>query len=346
MDADRTGILPFIWEPTYGFERYTEYALDVPMYFRYDNGEYMDATAERTTFREFMDGRLPSAPGVWLHIRDSRHACAPWVSITGPDVQQHVGHLHLSLLCCGGAQQAQGCFAAGPSGLQGWRVAVRMADLKLCKAVLVMWSSSTCKFTSQSAWLLPGARPLLKDWEMHLTTIFPEVRLKRYMEMRGGDGGPPHMIAALPAFWVGLLYDRYGAGPVCCATGTVLMGQRWLLMCCRLELAGALVQSRNMQCTVACGAAQHRAADWAAAPSMTVCVCRPAERLLMVLSCVSAGGLAQVLCTAARHQSLEGLGLGCRPDQRCSSLAKAAGVCSQAVQLLGERPCWRVVTPP
>ena len=63
--------------------------------------------------------------------------------------------------------------------------------------------------------LLPaGARPLLKDWEMHLTTIFPEVRLKRYMEMRGGDGGPPHMIAALPAFWVGLLYDRYSAdGP-------------------------------------------------------------------------------------------------------------------------------------
>ena len=53
-----------------------------------------------------------------------------------------------------------------------------------------------------------GLRPTLKDWETHLTTIFPEVRLKRYMEMRGGDGGPLPMILALPAFWVGLLYDR------------------------------------------------------------------------------------------------------------------------------------------
>ena len=69
MDGDRTGILPFIWEPNYGFERYTEYALDVPMYFRYDNGEYLDATAKRTTFREFMDGKLPSAPGAAAHMR-------------------------------------------------------------------------------------------------------------------------------------------------------------------------------------------------------------------------------------------------------------------------------------
>ena len=53
-----------------------------------------------------------------------------------------------------------------------------------------------------------GLRPTLKDWETHLTTIFPEVRLKRYMEMRGGDGGPLSMIVALPALWVGLLYDQ------------------------------------------------------------------------------------------------------------------------------------------
>lgn len=69
VDADRTGILPFIWEPNYGFDRYTEYALDVPMYFRYDDGEYVDATSQRTTFREFMEGKLPSAPGaaaLWL----------------------------------------------------------------------------------------------------------------------------------------------------------------------------------------------------------------------------------------------------------------------------------------
>ena len=53
-----------------------------------------------------------------------------------------------------------------------------------------------------------GEQPFLKDWETHLTTIFPEVRLKRYMEMRGADGGPVDIICALPAFWAGLLYDR------------------------------------------------------------------------------------------------------------------------------------------
>lgn len=48
----------------------------------------------------------------------------------------------------------------------------------------------------------------MKDWEDHLTTIFPEVRLKTFLEMRGTDGGPWKMICALPAFWVGLLYDE------------------------------------------------------------------------------------------------------------------------------------------
>lgn len=54
---------------------------------------------------------------------------------------------------------------------------------------------------------LPGERPNLGDWENHLTTIFPEVRLKRFLEMRGADGGPWRMICALPALWVGLIYD-------------------------------------------------------------------------------------------------------------------------------------------
>ncbi len=55
--------------------------------------------------------------------------------------------------------------------------------------------------------ILPGQRPTLKDWEDHLTTAFPEVRMKKYLEMRGADGGPWKNICALPAFWVGLLYD-------------------------------------------------------------------------------------------------------------------------------------------
>jgi glutamate--cysteine ligase len=55
---------------------------------------------------------------------------------------------------------------------------------------------------------LPGERPTLSDWANHLSTIFPEVRLKRYLEMRGADGGPWGRLPALPAFWVGLLYDQ------------------------------------------------------------------------------------------------------------------------------------------
>jgi glutamate--cysteine ligase len=55
---------------------------------------------------------------------------------------------------------------------------------------------------------LPGERATISDWANHLSTIFPEVRLKRFLEMRGADAGPPEMLVALPAFWVGLLYDR------------------------------------------------------------------------------------------------------------------------------------------
>ena len=111
-DPDRTGDLPFVFEPDFGFERYVDYVLDVPMYFVYRAGRYLDASG--LSFRDFLDGKLP---------------------------------------------------------------------------------------------ILPGEVPTLSDWRDHLTTVFPEVRLKRYIEMRGADGGPWGSLCALPAFWVGLLYD-------------------------------------------------------------------------------------------------------------------------------------------
>lgn len=111
-DPDRCGDLPFVFEEGFGFERYADYALDVPMYFVYRNGEYVDASGQ--SFRDFLQGRLPA---------------------------------------------------------------------------------------------LPGETPLLTDWTDHLTTLFPEVRLKRFLEMRGADGGPWQRLCALPALWVGLLYD-------------------------------------------------------------------------------------------------------------------------------------------
>lgn len=111
-DPDRCGILPFVFQDGMGFERYVDHALDVPMYFVYRDGTYIDAAGQ--SFRDFMDGKLPA---------------------------------------------------------------------------------------------LPGERPLLSDWVDHLTTLFPEVRLKHYLEMRGADGGPWGRLCALPALWVGLLYD-------------------------------------------------------------------------------------------------------------------------------------------
>lgn len=112
-DPDRTGMLPFVFDGDMGFEKYTDYMLDVPMYFVYRDGKYIDATGQ--SFRDFLDGKLPA---------------------------------------------------------------------------------------------LPGERPTLKDWEDHLTTAFPEVRLKRYLEMRGADGGPWARLCALPAIWAGLLYHQ------------------------------------------------------------------------------------------------------------------------------------------
>ena len=112
-DPDRTGMLPFVFDGDMSFEKYTDYMLDVPMYFVYRDGEYLDATGQ--SFRDFLAGRLPA---------------------------------------------------------------------------------------------LPGELPTLQDWEDHLTTTFPEVRLKRYIEMRGADGGPWARLCALPALWAGLLYHQ------------------------------------------------------------------------------------------------------------------------------------------
>lgn len=111
-DPDRTGDLPFVFEDGFGFERYVDYLLDVPMYFVYRDGTYIDASGQ--SFRDFMEGCLPA---------------------------------------------------------------------------------------------LPGEVPLITDWADHMTTSFPEVRLKKYLEMRGADGGPWRRLCALPALWVGLLYD-------------------------------------------------------------------------------------------------------------------------------------------
>jgi glutamate--cysteine ligase len=111
-DGDRTGMLPFVFEDGFGYERYCDYALDVPMYFVFCNGDYIDVAGR--SFRDFMEGRLPE---------------------------------------------------------------------------------------------LPGQKPTITDWTDHLSTAFPEVRLKSFLEMRGADGGRWGRICALPALWVGLLYD-------------------------------------------------------------------------------------------------------------------------------------------
>ena len=113
LDPARTGMLPFVFDEGFGFEAWVEYALDVPMYFVYRDGRYIDALGQ--SFRDFLKGELPA---------------------------------------------------------------------------------------------LPGETPTLSDWADHLTTIFPEARVKKYIEMRGADGGPWRRLCALPAFWVGLTYDQ------------------------------------------------------------------------------------------------------------------------------------------
>ncbi len=112
VDPARQGIQDFMLTPSFGYERYVDYALDVPMYFVLRNGKYIDCAGQ--SFRDFIKGKLPA---------------------------------------------------------------------------------------------LPGEKPIMSDWYDHLTTIFTDVRLKTYLEMRGADVGPVSMIKALPAFWTGLLYD-------------------------------------------------------------------------------------------------------------------------------------------
>ena len=111
-DAGRTGMLDFVFDAGFGYERYVDYLLDVPMYFSYRNGEYLDLAGR--SFRKFLAAELDE---------------------------------------------------------------------------------------------LRGELPTLRDWNDHMTTAFPEVRMKKYLEMRGADSGPWGRICALPAFWVGLLYD-------------------------------------------------------------------------------------------------------------------------------------------
>jgi len=112
-DPHRTGMLPFVFDDDFGYERYVDYMLDVPMYFVFREGKYLDASG--LSFRDFLKGELS---------------------------------------------------------------------------------------------ILPGEKPRQSDWWDHLSTAFPEVRLKSFLEMRGADGGPWSRICALPALWVGLLYDQ------------------------------------------------------------------------------------------------------------------------------------------
>src|SRR5437588_8409660 len=112
VDPDRSGILPFVFDKGFGFEAYVDYLLDMPMYFVYRDGRYIDASGQ--SFRDFIAGRLPA---------------------------------------------------------------------------------------------LTNDVPRIGDWADHVTTAFPEVRLKTFLEMRGADGGPWRRLCALPALWVGLLYD-------------------------------------------------------------------------------------------------------------------------------------------
>ena len=113
VDNARSGMLPFVFEDGFGFERYVDYALDVPMYFVYRDGRYIDVAGK--SFRDFLAGRIPE---------------------------------------------------------------------------------------------LAGVTPMMSDWADHLTTIFPEVRMKSYLEVRGADGGTWRRICGLPALWAGLFYDQ------------------------------------------------------------------------------------------------------------------------------------------
>lgn len=112
VDNRRAGGLPFVFNKDFSFEKYVDYAMDVPMYFVYRDGKYINALGQ--SWRDFMEAKLPA---------------------------------------------------------------------------------------------LPGEYPTMSDWANHLTTIFPDVRLKKFLEMRGADAGPWRMICALSALWVGIYYE-------------------------------------------------------------------------------------------------------------------------------------------
>ena len=113
LDNSRTGMLPFAFDDGFGFQAYVDWVLDVPMYFVFRDGRYINALGQ--SFRDFLAGKLPA---------------------------------------------------------------------------------------------LPGEKPTLSDWADHMTTVFPEARVKKFIEMRGADCGDQAHIDALPAFWVGLMYDQ------------------------------------------------------------------------------------------------------------------------------------------
>jgi len=170
-DPDRTGLLPFAFEDGMGFERYVDYALDVPMYFVYRDESYIDVAG--ASFRHFLDGKL------------------------------------------------------GP---------------------------------------LPGVLPTLDDWADHLTTLFPDVRLKRFLEMRGADAGDLRQLCALPALWVGLLYDSEALDQACALIADWTAAERQALRDSvpRRGLAtpfrrGALLDVAREVVTIALGGLRRRA---------------------------------------------------------------------------------------
>ena len=89
-----------------------------------------------------------------------------------------------------------------------WALDVPMYFVKRDDAYIDVAGTSFRDLLAGKHPLLPGQYATLSDWVNHLSTLFPEVRLKRYLEMRGADAGPTSMLNALPAFWVGLLYDE------------------------------------------------------------------------------------------------------------------------------------------
>jgi glutamate--cysteine ligase len=152
-DPDRCGDLPFVFESGMGFERYVDYALDVPMLLVVRDGQALGAAG--ASFRDFLNGNLPA---------------------------------------------------------------------------------------------LPGERPTLGDWETHLTTLFPEVRLKHFLEMRGADGGPWSRLCALPALWKGLLYDETALDAAWDLVKEWTAEQRWDLRATVPEKAlDATVASRSVR---------------------------------------------------------------------------------------------------